>query len=222
VPDPDQVRTIELVGRYLAATWRLPCWSCWEEFNGGEHASTLASACAGLDAAARLAGQPAFADVAARIRAELAGRYVTNGYVGLSPRDARVDSSILWLGVPFGVFTADDPLVVATVAEVKRQLIGSSGGVHRYRGDTYYGGGEWLLLTSSLAWHESVTGNAQSAHELRRWVRAQARANGDLPEQVTGASQFPDEVEPWLERWGPVATPLLWSHAMFLISEAAA
>src|SRR4029079_3020128 len=44
VPDPDQVRTIELVGRYLAASWRLPCCSCWEEFNGGEHASTLASA----------------------------------------------------------------------------------------------------------------------------------------------------------------------------------
>jgi len=43
-----------------------------------------------------------------------------------------------------------------------------------------------------------------------------------LPEQVTVASQFPDEVEPWLERWGPVATPLLWSHAMFLISETAA
>jgi len=53
-------------------------------------------------------------------------------------------------------------------------------------------------------------------------VRAQARDNGDLPEQVTGASQFAAEVEPWLERWGPVATPLLWSHAMFLISEAAA
>ena len=51
-------------------------------------------------------------------------------------------------------------------------------------------------------------------------MRAQARDNGDLPEQVTGASQFADEVEPWLERWGPVATPLLWSHAMFLISEA--
>jgi hypothetical protein len=39
---------------------------------------------------------------------------------------------------------------------------------------------------------------------------------------VTGASQFADDVEPWLERWGPVATPLLWSHAMFLISEAVA
>jgi isomaltose glucohydrolase len=221
-PDPVLLRTVELVGRYLAATWRLPCWSCWEEFNGGEHASTLASASAGLDVASRLAGEAAFADEAERVREELLARYVTAGYVGLSPGDARVDSSILWLGVPFGVLAADDPLVVATVDEVKRQLTGPSGGVYRYRGDTYYGGGEWLLLTSSLAWHEGVSGSAESACELRRWVREQARANGDLPEQVTRCSQFPDEVEPWLERWGPVATPLLWSHAMFLISEAAA
>ena len=221
-PDPEQMRTVELVGRYLAASWRLPCWSCWEEFNGGEHASTLASACAGLDVAARLLGEVAFADDAEHIRAELRSRYVTDGYVALSPGEKRVDSSVLWLGVPFGVFAADDPLVVATVDEVKRQLIGPSGGVYRYRGDTYYGGGEWLLLTSSLAWHESVAGSGESARELRRWVREQARENGDLPEQVTGASQFADDVEPWLERWGPVATPLLWSHAMFLISEAVA
>jgi GH15 family glucan-1,4-alpha-glucosidase len=221
-PERDQVRAIELTARYLAATWRLRCWSCWEELHTGEHASTLASACAGLDAAARLLDDSAFADEAGRVRAELTGRYVTGGYLAMAPGDERVDASILWTGVPFGVLAADDPLVAATVDEVKRQLTGGSGGVYRYRGDTYYGGGEWLLLTSSLAWHETVAGDEAAARELRAWVRAQARANGDLPEQVTGASQAPGEVEPWLERWGPVATPLLWSHAMFLLSEAAA
>jgi hypothetical protein len=29
-------------------------------------------------------------------------------------------------------------------------------------------------------------------------------------------------VESWVNRWGPVATPLLWSHAMYLIMSAAA
>ena len=29
-------------------------------------------------------------------------------------------------------------------------------------------------------------------------------------------------VQPWVRRWGPAATPLLWSHAMYLIAEAAA
>jgi hypothetical protein len=28
-------------------------------------------------------------------------------------------------------------------------------------------------------------------------------------------------IEPWIRRWGRIATPLLWSHAMFLIAEAA-
>jgi hypothetical protein len=28
-------------------------------------------------------------------------------------------------------------------------------------------------------------------------------------------------VAPWVQRWGHVATPLLWSHAMYLIAEAA-
>ena len=220
-PDREQAGTVELTARYLAASWRLPCWSCWEEFQTGEHASTLAAASAGLAAAARLLDDGAFADEAERIRSMLAGRYLTNGYFALAPGDTRVDASITWLGVPFGVFAVDDPRVESTIAEVKRQLIGPSGGVYRYRGDTYYGGGEWLLLTSSLAWHEAVAGNDGSAAELRAWVRAQARENGDLPEQVTGHSQVPEMVAPWIERWGPVANPLLWSHAMYLLSEAA-
>ena len=201
--DREQVRTIELTARYLAASWRLPTWSCWEEFQTGEHASTLAAASAGLASAARLLDDATFADEADRVRGQLASRYVTDGYVGLAPGEARVDSSILWLGVPFGVFAVDDPRMGATVEAVKRQLIGPSGGVYRYRGDTYYGGGEWLLLTSSLAWHDAVAGDEASARELRAWVRAQARENGDLPEQVTGSSQVPEMVEPWIERWGP-------------------
>jgi len=34
---------------------------------------------------------------------------------------------------------------------------------------------------------------------------------------LTGAPQQPDMVQPWIDKWGPVATPLLWSHAMYLI-----
>ena len=52
-------------------------------------------------------------------------------------------------------------------------------------------------------------------------MRARALPNGDMPEQVTDASQDPSMVAPWVQRWGAVATPLLWSHAMYLIAEAA-
>jgi hypothetical protein len=37
-----------------------------------------------------------------------------------------------------------------------------------------------------------------------------------MPEQVDGCLFAPDARLEWLDRWGPVATPLLWSHAMFL------
>jgi hypothetical protein len=43
-----------------------------------------------------------------------------------------------------------------------------------------------------------------------------------LPEQTTDGAQDLAMVEPWVKRWGPVATPLLWSHAMYLIMSAAA
>jgi hypothetical protein len=36
-----------------------------------------------------------------------------------------------------------------------------------------------------------------------------------------GLAQDPGMLEPRVCRWGPVATPLLWSHAMFVIAEAA-
>jgi len=137
------------------------------------------------------------------------------------PRDDRVDGSLLWLSVPFGVLPPHDPLIAATIDAIRRDLCGPGGGVYRYLGDTYYGGGQWTLLTSSLAWHAAVQGDRADALELNGWVRSCARGNGDLPEQVTAHAQEAGMVDPWVRRWGPVATPLLWSHAMVLIAESA-
>jgi isomaltose glucohydrolase len=209
-----------LVARYLAATWRLRCFSCWEELQSGEHASTVGAVAAGLAAAARLLDDSRWQDEADRVAAHLVHRFSVDGHLGRSPGDVRVDGSMIWLATPFGVLPSDDPRLAATLDAIRRELIGPSGGVYRYVGDTYYGGGEWLLLASSLAWHDAATGG--DASELRAWVRAQATAQDDLPEQVSRHAQDPSMVQPWVERWGPVATPLLWSHAMFLISEEAA
>ena len=38
-----------------------------------------------------------------------------------------------------------------------------------------------------------------------------------MPEQVSGHLLAPGSFDEWVERWGPVASPLLWSHAMFVI-----
>lgn len=221
-PDAATSATIRLVARYLERCWRLECFSCWEEYDDGEHAATLAAVVAGVEAAGRLLEDDRVLDAAAPIRARLLEAYVVGGRFRRGPSDDRLDGSLLWLSVPFGVLPPEDGRVTATIEAVHRELVGPSGGVYRYLGDTYYGGGEWLLLASSLAWHESVAGNHAMAAELQAWVRAQALPNGDLPEQVTAFAQEPAMVAPWVVRWGPVATPLLWSHAMYLIAESAA
>jgi GH15 family glucan-1,4-alpha-glucosidase len=206
--------TVDLVGRYLAASWRLKCFNCWEEYDDGEHASTLGAVFAGLEAAARLLDESEAE--AESVRGRLIDGFVVDGRFARGPTDTRLDGSLLWLSVPFGVLPPDDPRIEATVEAIRTELTGPHGGVYRYRGDTYYGGGEWLLLTSSLAWHDAVVGNGNG----QEWVRAQSLPNGDLPEQVTAHAQEPSMVEPWVRRWGPVATPLLWSHAMYLIAAA--
>jgi GH15 family glucan-1,4-alpha-glucosidase len=218
---PEWRGAVELGARYLAATWRLPCWSCWEELHGGEHASTVGAAAAGLAAAARMLDDAELAAEAQAAEHHLLTRFAVDGRLGREPGKPGVDASMIWLVTPFGVLAPDDPVAIATIEAVKHQLVGPGGGVYRYLGDTYFGGGEWLLLASSLAWHELATGGGD-ASELRAWVRAQASPNGDLPEQVTGHAQDSTMIAPWVERWGPVANPLLWSHAMFLITEGVA
>ena len=213
--------TVDLVARYVCATAPLKSYSCWEEFDGGEHASTIGAAIAGLEAAALLLDEPAWGIEADRLRSWLLERFLRDGRFMRGATDERVDGSLLWLGVPFSVLPIDDPRMEATVEAVRRDLLRPGGGVYRYLGDTYFGGGEWILLACSLGWYEVVRGNADAALPIRDWARAQARANGDLPEQVSEHVQSSEMIEPWVERWGPVATPLLWSHAMYLILEAA-
>jgi hypothetical protein len=46
-------------------------------------------------------------------------------------------------------------------------------------------------------------------------VEAQAGEIG-MPEQVSGIVNDPSHVTPWVEKCGPVAYPLIWSHGMHL------
>ena len=48
-------------------------------------------------------------------------------------------------------------------------------------------------------------------------MTAQAIPGGDLPEQEPTDLNDLNYYEPWVERWGPPAVPLLWSHANYLI-----
>lgn len=207
---------VELVCGYLAAAADRACYDCWEESVDRRHASTIAASVAGLRAGAALLGDARLARAAEDLFGVLERDFVRDGsFVKHDAADA-VDASLLWIAVPFGVVPVDDPRFVRTAARVEAELVGPSGGVRRYLGDTFYGGGEWILLTAWSGWAHHAAGRANLASERLAWVERQVTGDLDLPEQVAHSPQAPDRVAEWVDRWGPVATPLLWSHAMYL------
>jgi GH15 family glucan-1,4-alpha-glucosidase len=74
-----------------------------------------------------------------------------------------------------------------------------------------------VLLTAWLGWYYVEIGEQARARQLLTWVEAQADEEGNLPEQIPQTLNDPPMLQPWVEKWGPIACPLLWSHAMYLI-----
>jgi GH15 family glucan-1,4-alpha-glucosidase len=104
----------------------------------------------------------------------------------------------------------------APLAAIEAALVSPGGGVHRNLEDTYYGGGEWLLLTAMLGLCYAATGRPDDARAKLDWIAEHATAEGHLPEQSQDHLLAPAMYQPWVDKWGPPASPLLWSHAMFL------
>lgn len=206
---------IDLVVRYVSRFWDRPNFDCWEEHGEERHPATLACLYGGLRAINRYRREARQEAVCGAIRQALLERFVHQGRLTKFADGRSVDANLLWVAVPFGLLEPHHPIMLATVAEIERRCV--TGGVHRYPEDTYYGGGEWLLLTAWLGWYYARTGNRRRARELLAWVEAHADANGFMPEQVSDRAFHPEMVQPWIERWGPVAKPLLWSHAMHLV-----
>ncbi len=209
-----------LSARYVAAFWNHPSYDWWEENPDYRHTSTLAAIHAGLRAAGRWPELPAelhsTAEQAASELSEIVRADAAK--VGHLPKwlgGDTVDASLIAVATPFTMFPARDPLVVATIEAIEAELV-HGGGVHRYRDDTYYGGGEWLLLAALLGWHYAAVGRTEAAMHQLAWIAAHATPEDDLPEQVDDHLLAPERQAEWVTRWGPVATPLLWSHAMFL------
>jgi GH15 family glucan-1,4-alpha-glucosidase len=215
-PLPENWRpAITRICEYLAALWRFPCYDCWEEFPDRIHPHTLAAIYAGLDSGNRL-GAGDWSTTRLAIQADLERRAVYDGYFVKFFGSYTVDASLLGLAVPYAVFPTDDPRVRVTVERIETSLV-QGGGVHRYPTDTYYGGGEWVLLAGWLGWYYARNGNSGRARLLLDWMAAQASEEGYLPEQVVASLNDPNYLRPWEQRWGPSASPLLWSHAMYLI-----
>jgi GH15 family glucan-1,4-alpha-glucosidase len=210
---------------YLIAFGTRPCFDWWEEHTEYRHTSTLGAVAAGLRSAETLisgTGEPLLGpDRAARagasadrIDALLRTEAVHDGHLIKWLGGTSVDGSLLACITAFGTAAPGSALAERTYDEVRRQLC--AGGVYRYLGDTFYGGGEWINLTAWLGWYETLTGRHADAMSRLDWIADRATAEGLLPEQVSDNAQDASYIPEWTERWGSVATPLLWSHAMFL------
>jgi GH15 family glucan-1,4-alpha-glucosidase len=209
-----------LSGRYVATFWDHPSYDWWEEHPDHRHTSTLAALHAGLTGASDWTELDAELRSEFRRAAEAIHEVVLAdaGRLGRLPKwlggDA-TDASLLACATPFHLVAPEDPLMVATTAAIEAVLV-HDGGVHRYADDTYYGGGEWLLLAGFLGWHYVEAGRSDDAWAELAWIVRHATAVDDLPEQVPDHLLAPAQFVPWTQRWGSIATPLLWSHAMYL------
>jgi GH15 family glucan-1,4-alpha-glucosidase len=213
-----------IVAEYLSTLWRLPCHDCWEEFPDHVHPHTLAAIYGGLQAYDALSGT-SHQSVTDEIRQQLLAGAEEFGHFVKFPGSPDVDSSLLGLAVPYCVVSPDDPIMVKTVKHMEATLL-HNGGLHRYAADTYYGGGTWLLLSGWLGWYYAelarvrpdLAADPKAKMKLcRDWIESHAGTDFALPEQVTEHLNAPSYYPTWVERWGNVAFPLLWSHATYII-----
>jgi GH15 family glucan-1,4-alpha-glucosidase len=227
---------IKVTLQYLELVWKLPNYDCWEEYPEHVHPYSLATVFSGFTCMSQLAGmghidldEHKYARLAAEVKEFIQQHAVFDGrlvkHISMNGNSANIqhqpsnsiDSSLIGIAVPYGVFPSDDPRIQATIHAIEADLHRPGGGVYRYRDDVYYGGGEWLLLTAWLGWYYARAGDIDRATRLMQWIEAQADDDGHLAEQVNNHLLAPEHYQPWLQKWGPVAKPLLWSHAMYII-----
>jgi GH15 family glucan-1,4-alpha-glucosidase len=224
--------SVETILSYLSLLWDQPNYDCWEEAAEYIHTHTLAAIYAGLVAGAQIVGgeraeqaRMLAVDVRSYIHTNCIcdGRLVKSIHPSGCMADAQrgVDASLIGASIPYDVYAPQDDIFLQTIARIEDDLHQHNGGVYRYLQDTYYGGGEWVLLAAWLGWYYAKAGKRDQALELRTWIEKQADQNGCLPEQISENVLSEAFIAQWIERWGPIANPLLWSHAMYIILTSA-
>lgn len=204
----------ELVGQYLTSVWRVPCYDLWEEFPEQQHTYTLAAIYGGLRSIEGLVGL-SFKNVAGEILQFILTHCQHEGVFVKAVGRKDVDASLVALAIPYGVVEPGSELMRNTVKRIEKDLVRDYG-THRYATDTYYGGGQWLLLSAWLGCYHARLGEVEEANAYLNWLMTQSDQTGQMPEQVPLQLNQPSFYPQWLERWGEIAKPLLWSHASFL------
>jgi oligosaccharide amylase len=192
----------------------------WEE-TGGFLTYTNASCVAGLEAAARIAGEVGretsaaeWQAAAAALKREVEAQLVQDGfYVGEREpcrrfpmrADYLLDISTLGLVAPFGVAEAESPEMVRTVQRLEAEVDYPIEGVGRYPSDLFAGGNPWSLSAIWLALYFAETGQVQEVYRHLNWCLKHAMLHDFLPEQSHKQTGAPTS-----------AMPLCWSHAWMI------
>ena len=202
----------DLCAKYLERVWEIPCYDVWEEFPTSIHTSTLLSIVAGLKSIEEVINRKTkWKEIVDFILREL----TCDGRLKKSTALDSVDSSLTWASYPFRLFDSDSLLMRRTEKAIMDDLY-CYGGLKRYSRDTYYGGGSWILLSAYLAGHLRLNGENTISAEIREWVESNADISGSLPEQIPEHLIDTKIYEPWVKKWGEIASPLLWSHAAYI------
>ncbi len=125
----------------------------------------------------------------------------------IKPRDADIDTAILGLSYPFSVLEADDPRILSTAYQVGNAFQYATEGIGRYPGDAYHGGNPWFITTLWMALYNCRLGNFEKAKTLIDWSAKHVDELQLFAEQVNRENGEPIS-----------ASPLAWSHAMFILS----
>ena len=177
------------------------------------HVATLAALYGGLTS--DLVEEDWATDAAESIRSAVRRDGVVEGRLVARLGEGGLDASLIAVATPFGLLGHDDPLVEATVRTVESELMAGRG-VHRHPRDEFYGGGLWVVLAALLGSHYAKVRRLEESRAELDWIAAAASADGELPEQLEEHLLHPQKRAEWVDRWGPPARPLLWSHALFL------
>jgi GH15 family glucan-1,4-alpha-glucosidase len=227
------VKAADFMMNYLDPNTGLPkpTFDEWEE-KVGIFTSTVASVVAALDAAAKFAKvfydsnrQDALTEASAQIREgmikHLYDPQLKRFIKGIYPngeRDITVDSSVSAI-FAYEVLDAKDARVKSTMEALENNLRVKTdvGGLARYQNDRYRRvssntpGNPWFISTLRLArWYIAAAtslDDLMQAMDFLKWTVKHSLPTGALAEQLDPYSGKPIS-----------ATPLLWSHAEFILA----
>jgi len=211
--------SINNIKKYLSLLWNHNNYDCWEENIDKVHVSTLACIYSGIKEISQFYPNIELSQLTNKIKEFVLNRGVVNNhfvkYIGTNG----VDASLLWLSIPFRLVEPNEKVMLNTVDIIEKDLV--KNGVYRYKNDTYYGGGEWILLTAWLGWYYTEISQKSRAYNLLKWIESKSGKGGNLPEQISENMLHPEFYNKWVRKKGKPAKTLLWSHAMYIILKKA-